>query len=91
MTTHDLWPVPVHRAPDGSLSMWCLQESERGVSSVGLAPWCGECKVVVGGVIEGTSGVADPDGVGVWSEWVDAEVGRIARHHVAAVTPTVAA
>jgi hypothetical protein len=90
-TTHDLWPVPVHRLPDGTLVMWCIAESERGISAAGLAAWCGGCRTVVGGVIDGTAGVADPDGDGVWSEWVDSEVARLARYHAAVVTPAVAA
>lgn len=45
-----------------------------------------------GDVLDGTSGVDDPDGDSeVWSAWGDAEVGRIARHHAVGVARVVGA
>jgi len=92
MSDHDVqhsgWLVPVRTDLDGSRMIICYRDTQIGTPTDGWAVWCAACRTAVSGILPGSEGIIDLEGLP--DDLVDAfyrqEV-RLAAEHAAQMTP----
>lgn len=60
---HGGWLVPIKRDADGSTLLICFIDSQIGTRADGWALYCPTCRATVTGVLPGTEGLQDLDGL----------------------------
>lgn len=84
---HGGWLVPVRTDLDGTRMIICYRDTEIGTPTDGWVVWCSACRDAVSGVLPGTEGLPDIDGLP--DDLADAlyrQEARIASEHEAAMT-----